>query len=300
MRLIINPQGFRTRVVDLQEATVETMKDDHLAVFLTATYGEGEPTDNARDFFNWLKDADDKGTEYNKFLGLNYCVFGLGSTDYENFNRVGTFIDKRMSDLGATRVMDLVRGNDAMDIEADFAHWRETLWPTLTAKFIPTADEGSGLAGGTTSASLRQIAFNTKVCLKFKCLAAKAQGRRQSAFPNAQINNSTKYFFTSPKARRVGGCTTYLTSNQPTNQPSNPSSSAFLKPLFPLHLSFILPGIGPRHQNEGAPAIHCGRIHVARGARRQRRRCTRSTLSFTLPTGNNCIALRLPIRSDCP
>lgn len=40
-----------------------------------ATYGEGDPTDNAKDF---MKDINDRENE--KFKGLRYTVFGLGNT----------------------------------------------------------------------------------------------------------------------------------------------------------------------------------------------------------------------------
>lgn len=39
-----------------------------LAVFCLATYGEGDPTDNAMDFIDWLKNGDANLT------GLNYAV----------------------------------------------------------------------------------------------------------------------------------------------------------------------------------------------------------------------------------
>ena len=31
---------------------------------------------------------------------LNYCVFGLGDTNYEQFNSVGKYFDKVFSELG--------------------------------------------------------------------------------------------------------------------------------------------------------------------------------------------------------
>lgn len=45
-----------------------------LAVFCLATYGEGDPTDNAMDFYEWIKSGDAD------LSGLNYAV----SFDYFN------------------------------------------------------------------------------------------------------------------------------------------------------------------------------------------------------------------------
>ena len=42
--------------------------ENSLAVFCVATYGEGEPTDNAQAFYDWLQSGD---TELN---GVNYSV----------------------------------------------------------------------------------------------------------------------------------------------------------------------------------------------------------------------------------
>ena len=35
----------------------EELEGDTVAVFMMATYGEGDPTDNAQEFFDWLKDG---------------------------------------------------------------------------------------------------------------------------------------------------------------------------------------------------------------------------------------------------
>ena len=42
--------------------------EDHIAVFLMATYGEGEPTDNAVQFHEFIKN------EETELHGLNYAV----------------------------------------------------------------------------------------------------------------------------------------------------------------------------------------------------------------------------------
>ena len=66
-----------------------------LAVVLVATYGEGEPTDNAAAFYRWLKAAKKELKEESKSgaeppLGvLAFAVFGLGNKQYEQFNQIG-------------------------------------------------------------------------------------------------------------------------------------------------------------------------------------------------------------------
>ena len=42
-----------------------------------ATHGEGEPTDNAVEFYNWLKSKD---REEDELKNLQFSVFGLGNT----------------------------------------------------------------------------------------------------------------------------------------------------------------------------------------------------------------------------
>lgn len=42
--------------------------ENSMAIFVMATYGEGDPTDNAQEFHEWLQN------EREDMEGLNYCV----------------------------------------------------------------------------------------------------------------------------------------------------------------------------------------------------------------------------------
>lgn len=57
------------------------MKDieKSLAVFCLATYGEGDPTDNAMEFYDWIKngDADLSGLNYAVSTGPTIILFQL-------------------------------------------------------------------------------------------------------------------------------------------------------------------------------------------------------------------------------
>ncbi|KAF6720870.1 NADPH--cytochrome P450 reductase [Oryzias melastigma] len=104
--------------------------ENSLAIFCMATYGEGDPTDNAQDFYDWLQENDDEDLS-----GLNYTVFALGNKTYEHYNAMGKYVDKRLEELGAKRIFDLGLGDDDSNLEEDFVSWREQFWPAVCEHF---------------------------------------------------------------------------------------------------------------------------------------------------------------------
>eukprot|EP00960_Hanusia_phi_P022550 667336-Hanusia_phi.AAC.2 len=122
--------GFDVKVIDLQSYDADTL-DSSNSIFVTATYGEGDPTDNAKEFVDWLVHK----AEADSLKGMQYAVFGLGNSQYENYNTVGKTIDSHCERLGATRIMDLGLGDDDKDIQQDFDEWKEKLWKTLHSHF---------------------------------------------------------------------------------------------------------------------------------------------------------------------
>lgn len=121
-------------VADPEEYEMEeivNLKDipNSMAVFCLATYGEGDPTDNAMDFYDWLMNGDAD------LSGVNYAVFGLGNKTYEHYNAVAINVDRRMEELGATRVFELGMGDDDANIEDDFISWKERFWPAVCEAF---------------------------------------------------------------------------------------------------------------------------------------------------------------------
>ncbi|ERL91636.1 NADPH--cytochrome P450 reductase isoform X2 [Dendroctonus ponderosae] len=127
-------EGVRYRlkgmVADPEECDMEELVNlknipNSLAVFCMATYGEGDPTDNAMEFYEWLQNGDADLT------GLNYAIFGLGNKTYEHYNEVAIYLDKRLEELGATRVYELGLGDDDANIEDDFITWKDKFWPVV-------------------------------------------------------------------------------------------------------------------------------------------------------------------------
>ncbi|XP_059370959.1 NADPH--cytochrome P450 reductase-like isoform X1 [Carassius carassius] len=114
---------------DMSELSRLPEIENSIAIFCMATYGEGDPTDNAQDFYDWLHEGDAN------FSGVKYTVFALGNKTYEHYNAMGKYVDQRLSELGAQRIFDLGMGDDDGNLEEDFVSWREQFWPAVCEHF---------------------------------------------------------------------------------------------------------------------------------------------------------------------
>ena len=129
--------GIGAMVVDPEGCPFDSLSElssveNNIVVFCVATYGEGDPTDNAQELFEWLQHAPDSGVD---LKGINFAVFGLGNKTYENYNTVGKCTDKQMEELHASRICELGMGDDDANIEDDFIIWSEKFWASVCYKF---------------------------------------------------------------------------------------------------------------------------------------------------------------------
>ncbi|KAL1960538.1 hypothetical protein VTO42DRAFT_7117 [Malbranchea cinnamomea] len=132
--------GLKTMVADLEDYDYENLDkfpEDKLAIFVLATYGEGEPTDNAVEFYQFISGEDVSfeggGSVDDKPLSsMKYVAFGLGNNTYEHYNAMVRNVDKALTRLGAKRIGEAGEGDDgAGTMEEDYLAWKEPMWKAV-------------------------------------------------------------------------------------------------------------------------------------------------------------------------
>ena len=68
--------------------------DEKRSSFVCSTTGNADAPDNCERFWRYIKR---RSHPADLFKGLEYCVLGLGDTNYDKFCYMGEMIDKRLS-----------------------------------------------------------------------------------------------------------------------------------------------------------------------------------------------------------
>ncbi|KAK0715735.1 NADPH-cytochrome P450 reductase [Lasiosphaeris hirsuta] len=132
--------GLETMVADLEEFdydNLDAIPNDKVVMFVLATYGEGEPTDNAVDFYEFVTGEDVSFNEGNDppLNNLNFVAFGLGNNTYEHYNSMVRNVTKALEKHGAHRIGEAGEGDDgAGTMEEDFLAWKDPMWKALQEK----------------------------------------------------------------------------------------------------------------------------------------------------------------------
>jgi sulfite reductase (NADPH) flavoprotein alpha-component len=137
-------QGYDATVSALEKATPATLAKESCALIVTSTWGEGDPPDNAVQFWEQLTAENEL-----KLAGLNYSVLALGDTNYQHFCGFGKNLDSRLEALGAKRIFNRIDCN--VDFEEGAARWQTGVFEAL--KKIDPSGGGPGSNGSGNGAA---------------------------------------------------------------------------------------------------------------------------------------------------
>lgn len=115
--------GLLLKLLDLGDASPDELAATQQAVFIVSTWGEGEPPDDADDFWEELESS---SVDLNR---LSYSVFGLGDSSYSIFNGFARDLDTRLQALGASPVIERVEAD--VDYDDDFDAWVASVFEKL-------------------------------------------------------------------------------------------------------------------------------------------------------------------------
>jgi len=135
--------GFKAVVHDLQDYNADCLCDESFAVFLMSTFGEGDPTDNAAEFYEWINNEQREEGELSK---VTFAVFALGNRQYEHFCNIGRRVDHRLAELGGNRLVEHGEGDDDGSLEDDYSTWKAQFWARTKQHFGLSGEAMSAMA----------------------------------------------------------------------------------------------------------------------------------------------------------
>lgn len=131
-------------IANMADYDRDQLTNERNLLVIVSTYGDGEPPDNAVEFHNWLL-----GQDAPTLPELRYSVLALGDSNYPDFCQCGIEIDKRLAELGASRIRE--RMDVDVDPEEPYAQWSAEVLAALTpagaAVFAADSEDGEDSEG---------------------------------------------------------------------------------------------------------------------------------------------------------
>jgi sulfite reductase (NADPH) flavoprotein alpha-component len=122
-------RGFASAAICMDKANLSSLGSEEFALFVTSTYGDGEPPANAKVLHAELMQPPPGFS----LSHLQYAVLALGDTNYEHFCKCGKDFDQQLGLLGAQRIFE--RADCDVDFEKSAQSWLDGVFSLLeTAK----------------------------------------------------------------------------------------------------------------------------------------------------------------------
>jgi len=124
-------RGFAVELASTADIQPRSISRLDLLLLVMSTHGEGDPPEDAEALHKLI--SSDRAPRLEQ---LRFAVFALGDSSYPDFCQTGREFDRRLEELGATRLLDRV------DVDVDFEPaedaWRAQVLEHLESELHPT------------------------------------------------------------------------------------------------------------------------------------------------------------------
>lgn len=108
-------RGFASTVHEMGSYPMAQLNQEKQMLIVASTYGDGEPPDNAKPFWDALASGPAA------LSGVRFSVCALGDSNYPKFCAFGKALDERMRQLGARGIQPVTECD--VDYEEPFSRW---------------------------------------------------------------------------------------------------------------------------------------------------------------------------------
>ncbi|MGE7902968.1 assimilatory sulfite reductase (NADPH) flavoprotein subunit [Peribacillus sp. NPDC094092] len=138
--------GFQVTISSMSDFKFNNLKKVQNLLISVSTHGEGDPPDNTLSFHEYLH-----GRRSPSLEGLRFSVLALGDSSYEFFCETGKQFDKRLEELGGTRLFP--RMDCDLDYDEPASEWLEGV--------ISSLNEGQGSSVAAVPATMAPVGEQT-------------------------------------------------------------------------------------------------------------------------------------------
>jgi sulfite reductase (NADPH) flavoprotein alpha-component len=140
-------RGFAPTVHEMTRYPVAQLPSEERLLIVASTYGDGEPPDNAKAFWEFL--SGDSAPRLERAL---FSVCALGDSNYARFCGFGREVDARLEILGGRRARPRVDCD--VEYEEAFAQWLDDALASM-GKALPDREPEASCSAGVLDCGLR-------------------------------------------------------------------------------------------------------------------------------------------------